>query len=185
MSAWWSRSSARPAPILLYLIVLTPDLQVMDVTDFGRMTWNEKDADWRQDATVGTDLAVTVKAPERYSSADKKWTPVGEPRSAKVSPLGLVGAPTIADGAAYQDPKSKEMLFVSQDGVRRLIAYRAGPNKPVKHMVVVTYDQPKGETVAEFAGAKGRYVLTQSEDAKSLTCRNPDGTTQRFERVPR
>jgi hypothetical protein len=106
--------------------------------------------------------------------------------SATISPQGtVVDRPstwTSAEGE-YQDRKSHEVLLLSVGPAGAQVWYRAKDEAPPQKLSPVSADAARRQLVVHFPRSPKPYVLTSPADFSSLSCKNPDGSVQQFERM--
>ncbi len=82
----------------------------------------------------------------------------------------------------YQDPKSHEILLVSVSAAGVQAWYRAKDEAAPQKLTFARADAGKRQVVVRFPKSPKEYVLTAPADFSDLSCKNPDGTVQRFDR---
>jgi hypothetical protein len=75
------------------------------------------------------------------------------------------------EDGSFVDGKSKEQLLI----ISGRVFYRGNERKPVQELL-------RTQQAVRFKAEGKPYLLTWSAERDALTCRNPDGTTQRFDR---
>ena len=110
----------------------------------------------------------------------------GETRTVKIASgeLQKISSRFGPDGM-FRDEKSRELMAITslQGTFASAVAYRARAGKPPQALEITARDEAKGTLTVRFPKSPKDYLLSYSADRSLMTCRNPDGTVQLFQRA--